>query len=395
MMRNLGAETADTSTRRLATPPAELDERLALRALALAHRGVALAHPNPIVGAVVARSGCIVGEGFHEYDKRDHAEIVALKQAGRKARGATLYVTLEPCCTTGRTGPCTNAIIEAGIRRVIASIPDPNPAVAGKGFRELRRAGIRVDVGACEEEARQSNEDFAKWISTASPFLTLKTALTLDGQIAMRPGHSTSISSAPSREYVQGLRHKADALLTGIGTILIDDPLLTDRTGQPRRRPLLRAIVDSRLRLPLKSRIVRSAKRDVIVFTTRAEDSPKARALARAGVEVVRLRAKRSRVDLHEVLHELGGREVLNVLLEAGADLNGAALEAGIVDKMILFYAPRIMGNGGVPMAHLSSRAFQELPALQNVALSPYGSDFVVQGYFRDVYRHHRSRRKN
>ena len=373
----------------------DVDERFALRALVLALRGVARAHPNPLVGAVIVKNGRIIGEGFHDYAKCDHAEIVALKRAGRKARGATLYVTLEPCCHSGRTGPCTNAIIEAGIRRVVASMPDPNPAVSGKGFAQLRRAGIRVDVGACGVEAQHSNSDFAKWIRSGLPFVTLKTALTLDGQIALRPGHSTSISSAPSREDVQRLRHEADALLTGIGTILVDDPLLTDRTRQARRRPLLRVVVDSRLRLPLKSRVVRSAKHDVIVFTSRSPDSAKARALARAGVEVFRVHTKRGRVDLHAVMHELGRREVLNVLLEAGAELNGAAIEQGIVDKMILFYAPRIMGTGGVPMARISSRAFQKLPALRNVTVNRFGPDFVVQGYLHDVYRDHRSRRKN
>ena len=373
----------------------DADERFALRALVLALRGVARAHPNPLVGAVIVKHGRIVGEGFHDYAKRDHAEIVALKRAGKKARGATLYVTLEPCCHTGRTGPCTDAIMKAGIRRVVASMPDPNPAVSGKGFAQLRRAGIRVDIGACAAEARHCNADFAKWIRTGLPFVTLKTALTLDGQIALRPGHSTSISSTPSRDTVQRLRHESDALLTGIGTILVDDPLLTDRTGRPRRRPLLRVIVDSRLRLPLKSRVVKSARNDVIVFTARPTHSAKARALARARVEVFRVRAKRRRVDLHAVMHELGRREVLNVLLEAGADLNGAALEEGIVDKMILFYAPRIMGSGGVPMARISSRAFQKLPALRNVTVNRCGPDFVVQGYLHDVYRDHRSRRKN
>jgi diaminohydroxyphosphoribosylaminopyrimidine deaminase / 5-amino-6-(5-phosphoribosylamino)uracil reductase len=371
------------------------DERLALRALVLARRGVALAHPNPLVGAVIVKKGRVVGEGFHAYDKRDHAEIVALKQAGTKARGATLYVTLEPCCGTGRTGPCTKAIIEAGIRRVVASMSDPNPAVAGRGFAQLRRAGIRVDTGAWIEEAQQGNADFAKWIRTGLPFVTLKTALTLDGRIAVRPGQATSITGMHSREAVQRLRHEADALLTGIGTILVDDPLLTDRTGQPRRRPLLRAVVDSHLRLSLKSRLVKSAKNDVIVFTARSVDSPKARALARAGVEVFRLPGRRGRVDLNGVVRELGRREILNVLLEAGAGLNGAALESGIVDKLILFYAPRIMGAGGVPMARFRSRALRGLPPLENVTLNLYGPDFAVQGYLRDVYRDHRSRRKN
>jgi diaminohydroxyphosphoribosylaminopyrimidine deaminase / 5-amino-6-(5-phosphoribosylamino)uracil reductase len=366
-----------------------------VRALTLALRGVALAHPNPVVGAVIVKNGRVVGEGFHDYDKRDHAEIVALKQAGAKARSSTLYVTLEPCCHTGRTGPCTNAIMEAGIRRVVAAIPDPNPAVAGKGFAQLRRAGIRVDTGTCVEEARRWNEDFAQWIRTGLPLMTLKAALTLDGQIAMRPGHSTSISGGASHDSVQQLRHEADALLTGIGTVLADDPRLTDRTGEPRRRRLLRAVVDSKLRLPLKSRLVKSAKGDLIVFTTQSPSSRRARGLARAGVEVFRVRPLRGRVDLGEVVRELGRRQMLNVLLEAGAELNGAAMKAGIVDKMILFYSPRIMGTGGVPMAQISFDWFVDAPALKDFRVISYGDDFVFEGYLHDVYGNYRRRRRN
>ena len=210
-------------------------------AIELARKGMALAHPNPRVGAVVVRDGLKVGEGFHVYDQRDHAEIIALRQAGEQARGATLYVSLEPCCTTGRTGPCTKAIIAAGAARVYAAMEDPNPAVAGRGFDELRRAGIEVHAGIYEKFARETNEDFAKWIRTGLPFVTLKTALTLDGQISSRAGSATSITSEAAREAVQRARHAADALLTGIGTVLADDPRLTDRTGEPRRRPLLRA----------------------------------------------------------------------------------------------------------------------------------------------------------
>jgi diaminohydroxyphosphoribosylaminopyrimidine deaminase/5-amino-6-(5-phosphoribosylamino)uracil reductase len=364
-------------------------------ARALALRGMALAHPNPLVGAVLVKNNRVIGEGFHVYDNRDHAEIVALKKAGEKARGATLYVTLEPCSTTGRTGPCTKAIVAAGVKRVVAAIQDPNPAVAGKGLIELRRAGIRVTTGVCEEEARRWNDDFAKWILTGLPFVTLKTALTLDGQIAQRAGSVTWITSKRSRESVQGLRHEADALLTGIGTVLADDPRLTDRSGEPRRRKLLRAVVDSRLRMPLKSKLVKSAQDDLVIFTLQPLDSLKARALVRTGAEVVRLPASRGHVDLHAVLRELGQRQILNLLLEAGAALNGAALQAGIVDKMILFYAPKIMGTGGVPLARVSPRWFAKSSALKNVTLGRCGSDLVVQGYFHDVYRNHRTRRKN
>ena len=368
------------------------DNKWMLRALTLATRGAALAHPNPIVGAVLVKNGKVIGEGFHDYDRRDHAEIVALKQARKNARGATLYVTLEPCCTTGRTGPCTDAIIAAGVKRAVVAILDPNPAVSGKGLARLRRAGISVTLGVCEVDARQWNVDFAWWIRTGRPLVTLKTALTLDGQIAQKPGSATWITGERSRYSVQRLRHEADALLTGIGTILSDDPRMSDRTGEPRRRPLLRAIVDSRLRLPLRSKIVKSARNDVVVFTIQSPGLPKARALQRAGVEVFRVPARRGHTDLHAVIRELGKRKMLNVLLEAGAGLNGAALQAGIVDKMILFYAPKIMGTGGVPMARVPSSWFPKSPALKNLRLTEYGADFVVEGYFHDVYKQQRKR---
>lgn len=237
------------------------------RALELARRGIALAHPNPMVGAVLVKNGRVVGEGFHEYDKRDHAEIVALKQAGSKARGSALYVTLEPCCHIGRTGPCTKAIIAAGVRHVVAAMKDPNPAVSGQGFAQLRRAGIEVVQGVHDEEAQRLNEDFAWWIQTGRPLVTLKSALTLDGQIAARAGKPTAISSDASRKEVQHLRHAADAVITGIGTVLADDPRLTDRTGLPRRRPLLRVVVDSSLRISPRSKLVESARKNVLIFT--------------------------------------------------------------------------------------------------------------------------------
>jgi diaminohydroxyphosphoribosylaminopyrimidine deaminase / 5-amino-6-(5-phosphoribosylamino)uracil reductase len=366
------------------------------RALDLASHSVGLAHPNPQVGAIVVRGHQRVGEGFHVYDHRDHAEIVALKQAGEKARGATLYVTLEPCSSTGRTGPCTQAIIAAGITRVVAAMEDPNPAVAGRGFEALKQAGIEVQAGIDEKRARELNEDFAKWIRTRLPFITLKSALTLDGQISAGPGKRTPITGQAAREAVQRLRHSVDALLTGIGTVLVDDPLLTDRTGRPRRRKLLRVVLDSRLRLPLKSRLVESADADVLVFTTQAPHSAKARALAKAGIEIVRTRNRRGRVCLDTVAGELGRREILGVLLEAGAELNGTALVAGIVDKVVLFYAPKLMGTCGVPFARRpSGKSISPLPALQNISVSKYGEDLAVQGYFHDVYGNYRSRRKN
>jgi diaminohydroxyphosphoribosylaminopyrimidine deaminase/5-amino-6-(5-phosphoribosylamino)uracil reductase len=322
-------------------------------ALDLARRGVGLASPNPTVGCVIVKDGAILGEGFHQYHWRDHAEIVALKQAGDRARGATLYVTLEPCNHTGRTGPCTDAIVAAGISRVVAAMQDPNPKTHDGGLARLRAAGVEVDTGLLESEAERLNEAFACWITTKKPFVTLKSALTLDGQLAL-PGARKGkkrvwISSEESRAEVQRMRHSSDALLTGIGTILADDPLLTDRSGLERRRRLLRVVLDTKLRLPLKSRIVQTADNDLLVFTAASLKCPKARKLQNAGVELVQSKTRAGKIDLNAVLKELGHREILSVLLEAGPHLNGAALSAGLVHKLVLFYAPKLAGHTFVP----------------------------------------------
>ena len=362
-------------------------ERWMDRALELARQGEAQTSPNPIVGAVLVRDGRIVGEGSHTYAGLRHAEVVALEKAGRAARGATLYVNLEPCCHTGRTGPCTEAIVAAGVRRVVVALEDPNPAVVGRGIRQLRAAGLEVKLGPREAEAKKLNEAFACWVSTGRPLVTLKSALTLDGKIASPNRAERWISSEESRAEVQRLRHAADALLTGIGTVLADDPLLTDRTGRPRRRQLLRVVVDSRLRLPRSSRLVKSAEGDVLVFTAVSPDSPRARALRRAGVEVARVPAPGGHPDLRAVVKELGRREILSLLLEGGPRLNWAALEAGIVDKMLLFYAPIILGGTHRAVVSGQYRALRGAPALRDLTLHRFGPDFAVEGYLRDVYR--------
>ena len=365
-------------------------------ALALARKGVGLASPNPTVGCVIVNDGQIVGEGFHQYDWRDHAEIVALKSAKEQARGATLYATLEPCCRTGRTGPCTEAIISAGVQRVVAAIEDPNPLNASRGFERLGLAGIEVAKDVCEEEARRLNEPFACWIQTKKPFVTLKSALTLDGQLALPRARKKSargavkrngsewITSEESRAEVHRMRHASDALLTGIGTILSDDPLLTDRSGLQRRRRLLRVILDSKLRLPPKSRIVQTADDDLLVFTAASLKSAKARKLQNAGIEIVQVKAKGAHVDSRAVLTELGRREILNVLLEAGPTLNGAALADGIVHKLFLFYAPKIAGDNRVPFALAPSLA---LPPLRNIHTQGFGPDIAIEAYLRDPFR--------
>jgi len=349
-------------------------------ALDLARKGVGLASSNPTVGCVIVKGGVIVGEGFHQYDVRDHAEIVALKQAGEKARGATLYVTLEPCNHTGRTGPCSEAIVAAGISRVVAAMEDPNPKTAGGGFERLRGAGIEVEAGVLEDDAERLNEAFAHWITTHKPFVTLKSALTLDGQLTMPRARKSKkhewITSEESHAEVQRMRHASDALVTGIGTILADDPLLTDRSGLPRRRRLLRVILDTKLRLSPMARIVESAQDDLLVFTSASLKSPKARTLRDAGVELFPAKSKGGSMDLNAVFKELGRRDILSVLLEAGPRLNGASLEAGVVHKMVLFYAPKLAGKAGVPLLYL--RAPVHLP-LRVRSIQQFGPDVAIE----------------
>jgi len=349
-------------------------------ALDLARKGVGLASPNPTVGCVIVKNGAILGEGFHQFHWRDHAEIVALKQAGDRARGATFYVTLEPCNHTGRTGPCTEAIIAAGVSRVVAAMQDPNPKTRGRGFARLRATGIEVEAGLLESEAEKLNEAFACWITTKKPFVTLKSALTLDGQLAL-PGARKSkkrmwISSEESRAEVQRMRHASDALLTGIGTILADDPLLTDRSGLQRRRRLLRVILDTKLRLPLKSRIVQTADDDLLIFTAASLKSSKARKLQNAGVELVHMKRGLRRSDLYLVMKELGRRDILGVLLEAGPTLNGMALSAGIVQKLVLFYAPKLAGDAGLIFADVPNYT---LPTLHIRSVRQFGPDMALE----------------
>jgi diaminohydroxyphosphoribosylaminopyrimidine deaminase/5-amino-6-(5-phosphoribosylamino)uracil reductase len=370
-------------------------------AMDLARKSVGLASPNPLVGCVIANNGEIVGQGFYEYDGRSHAEVLALRVAGEKSRGATMYVTLEPHNHTGRTPPCTEAIISAGITRVVAAMQDPNPEVAGSGFARLRAAGLEVHCGLLEEPARALNEAFTCWILTKGPFVTLKSALTLDGQLAWPQQKTKSaktlankssaawITSEESRAEVHCMRHASDALLTGIGTIVADNPLLTDRSGLPRRRRLLRVVLDTTLRLTPDARIVKTLDDDLLVVTSTPLTAPRARKLQDVGVELFYVRpsrAGRTGIDLHAVLAELGRRNTLSVMLEAGPTLNGAALTAGVIHKLVLFYAPQIAGGGTVPFAKASNLA---PAALGNLGVRQIGPDVVMEGYLQNVYRNH------
>ena len=262
------------------------------RALELARAAVGLASPNPQVGCVVVLDGVVVGEGAHFYEAKDHAEVVALRQAGERARGATAYVTLEPCSHFGRTGPCADALIAAGVRRVLAATVDPNPLVSGQGIERLRAAGIEVEVGVCEAEARAVNDAFACWVRTGRPLVTLKAAVSADGMIAPAVGVQGQIhwvTGVEARAEVQQMRHGVDAVLTGIGTVVADDPMLTDRSGGARRRKLLRVVLDSRLRMPIESKLVQSASGDVLVVSDREAEAERVAVLEAAGIDVVRV----------------------------------------------------------------------------------------------------------
>ena len=370
-----------------------------LHALELARAGIGLSSPNPNVGAVLVDSkNNIVGTGTHTYDGLKHAEILAIEQAGANARGATLYINLEPCSHQGRTPPCADAVISAGIKRIVSSMEDPNPLVAGQGFSKLRNAGIEVEVGLFGPEARKLNEAFARYIRSKSPLVTLKTAMTLDGKIAPEPDASSQrsgkvtrgwITSELAREHVQQLRHQNDAILVGVGTILADDPLLTDRTDLPRRRRLLRVILDSRLRIPIESRLVQSTSKDVLIICS-LTDVDKKRALEERGVRVEQLPPARpdGRPDFGQVVRFLGKEQITSLLIEGGATVNWDALSAGIVDKVFLYYAPKILaGSGSVPVAigdgfHRMSNAAH----VRSIEIHRFGEDFGVEGYLRDPY---------
>jgi len=375
-------------------PVAEATKELSLqwmrRALELAEQGTALASPNPMVGAVLLRDGQVVGEGFHTYEGKKHAEVIAIERAGELARGSTLFINLEPCCHQGRTGRCTEAVIAAGIARVVAAMSDPNPMVSGKGFERLRQAGVAVEVGLCREEAERLNEAFARYIRTKRPLVTLKTAMTLDGRIAAPDDNTGWVTSEPARAHVQRQRHAHDSIWTGIGTILADDPQLTDRTGLPRRRPLLRLLTDSKLRIPLTARLLEQVDQDLLIFCADGADPEKLRALELRGAQVCSLPGE-GRPDPRLVLAELGRREITSVLLEAGAELNGAALEADVVDKLFLYYAPKILGSSdALPMASgRGVRAMRDALPVRNIRHHQFGDDFAVEGYLRDVYRDH------
>lgn len=361
----------------------ETDRRLMARALELAAQGVGRVSPGPLVGCVLAQEdGQIVGEGFYVFEQVKHAETIAIEQAGSRARGATAYISLEPHAHYGRTPPCTGALISAGIRRVVAPIEDPNPAVSGKGFSHLSASGIEVSRGLLATEAERVNEKYIHFMRTGTPFVHLKIATSLDGKIATRTGDSRWITGEQSRARVHELRHEHDAILVGAGTVAADDPLLTDRSGRPRRRPLLRVVLDGQLRISPASHLAGTAQETpVLVFSSPSVAEAQVVSLERAGVEVLKKQSELH--DLGTVMAELRRRDIQSVLVEGGATVAGAFLDAGLVNKLTVFVAPLIIGGSDAPSAigGLGAAAISDAWHLKDVEIAKHGGDLEITGY--------------
>ena len=353
------------------------------RALTLAAKGIGQVSPGPLVGCVIATSdGVIVGEGFYIYEEIKHAETLALEQARGNAKGATAYVSLEPHAHYGRTAPCTDALIGAGIKRVVAPIEDPNPKVSGGGFEHLRSAGIEVGTGLLAREAERLNEKYLHFMRTGRPFVHLKLATSLDGKVATRWGDSRWITGRESRMRVHELRHEYDAILVGAGTAKADNPLLTDRSGRPKRRPLTRVVLDEDLRLSPESQLAKTAaEAPVVLFTSANAEASKAGPLESSGVEIVRDESNGR--DILSLLDQLGSRSLQSVLIEGGAGVAGKVLDAGLVNKVTFFIAPMIIGGRGAPNAigGTGAKSLADAVQLEDVEVAPHGRDLEITGY--------------
>lgn len=352
------------------------------RALELAAKAKGRTSPNPMVGAVIVRGHRIIAEGFHKKAGAPHAEAVALKKAGAKAKGATMFVTLEPCChTEKRTPPCTKAIIAAGIKKVIVAANDPNPRVSGKGIRELRAAGIEIETGILRAEAKKLNESFNKFITTKEPFVVLKIAQSLDGKIATAKGESKWITGKNARKHVHQLRNDLDAVLVGIGTVAKDNPSLDCRI-RGGRNPF-RVIVDSGLKISLNSKVLSYDDEKTVIATTRKASQRKIKQLTARGATVLVIKSRAGRVDLKALMKELGRLDITGVMIEGGSDIASSAITSGIVDKVMFFVAPKIVGGtdsitsiGGRSPALLNN-AFQ----LKDLKATAMGKDILIEGY--------------
>ncbi len=356
--------------------PTDTDRDYMLLALSLAERGRGTTSPNPMVGAVIVRDGAVVGRGYHIRAGEDHAEVIALREAGVRAEGATLYVTMEPCCHHGKTPPCSEAVIRSGIARVVAAMTDPNPKVCGGGFASLRRNNIECESGLFEDRARKLNEAYIKYIRTGLPYLTLKLAMTLDGKIAALDGSSKWITGPEARKRVHLLRSWSDAVMVGSGTVLADNPRLTVRDAEG--RDPLRVIPDSRLRTPLDAHVFADA-RALVVAT--AADRAKAEELRRRGIEVWEMNGNGAGIPLTDMLAGLGARQVTSVLCEGGGTLAGSLLREKLVDKLHLFIAPKILGAGKDAFGNMGIRAIGDAIPLRDREMEMIGDDLLVTGY--------------
>jgi diaminohydroxyphosphoribosylaminopyrimidine deaminase/5-amino-6-(5-phosphoribosylamino)uracil reductase len=358
----------------------EFDIKMTWRALELASFGIGQVSPSPLVGCViVAENGKTIGEGSYIYENITHAEVIALNQAGEKASGGTAYVSLEPHAHTGRTPPCTEALVNAGIRRVVCPIKDPNPLVSGKGFKVLRENGIEVVTGILKDEAAKLNEKFCVWHQKGRPFVHLKLAMSLDGRISLTNSVSTALSGEESAARVQNLRHEHDAILVGGNTAFVDNPSLTDRSGNKRRRKLVRVVLDNRLRVSLDSLLAQTAESTPTIIFSASDNETKIAELEKLGVEVVRLNTR----NLVHVLSELKMRQVQSVLVEGGSEVAGAFCDAKLVDKLTFIAAPIVIGGSDAPLAVGGHGAndLENAMRLRDVEIAKRGEDLEITGY--------------
>ncbi|SHK50386.1 diaminohydroxyphosphoribosylaminopyrimidine deaminase / 5-amino-6-(5-phosphoribosylamino)uracil reductase [Paramaledivibacter caminithermalis DSM 15212] len=354
------------------------------RALSLAEKGAGFVNPNPMVGSVIVKNSNIIGEGYHKFFGGNHAEIEALNSLTDTPEGSTMYVTLEPCSHHGKTPPCVNAIIKSGIKKVVVAMLDPNPLVSGSGIKILKENGIKVVTGILEEEAKKLNEIFIKYITTKLPFCLMKSAMSLDGKIATKFSDSKWITCNESREYVHKLRHKYSSIMVGVNTVLVDNPLLTVRIPEFKGLNPIRIIVDSRCRIPLDSNVVKKISHaKTLIATTKKADTKKIKTLEDKGIEVLILPSKDKRVDLNALVERLGQMGIDSVLLEGGGTLNYSAIEAGIVDKVNCFIAPKIIGGtlAKSPVEGKGVSLVKNAFLVNNMVTYKFGNDIMIEGY--------------
>ncbi len=342
----------------------------------LAEKARGMTSPNPMVGCVIVKRGRIVGKGFHKKAGTEHAEVLAINDAGKKAVNSTLYVNLEPCSHWGRTPPCTEKIVEAGVREVIIGMKDPNPLV--EGFRELKFRGLKVKIGIREKESKKLNEVYVRWMRSKKPFVTLKVAMSVDGKIATSTGDSKYITSREARAYVHQLRSENDAVMVGINTVLRDNPQLTPRLFKG--KDPMKIVVDSRLKMPKSCNLMKDPSK-LIIATTNSASKNNVKKMQQKGVNVIITKSKKGMVDLEDLMKQLGRHEITSVMIEGGSQLNSSALKEGIVDKALIFTAPKIIGNGIGPIANLGIKKIDKAINLKDVVCRKINSDMLIEGY--------------